>query len=279
MPPDAYTEGSWVEPVSRRCYGYRLWHPDHARALLVIVHGFGEHGGRYHSFAQALADQGIAVAVPDLWAHGRSNGPRGDLNVVTECAAQLVAMTQEVFLPQSEQSTYAVFGHSFGGLAAILWALNHPGALRRLMVQSPLLEVGFPIPTWKTTAARIFEKYWPDFSFAMQLDVTGLSHDPAVVAAYRNDPLVHHRMSARTYGSILRARDEIMERTPTLRVPVLLLCGSQDRIISLEAARRWFDLVLSEKQVVVFPGSYHELHHETVRAEVLQRVAAWTLQG
>ena len=277
--PDAYTEESWVEPVSRRRYGYRLWHPDHARALLVIVHGFGEHGGRYYSFAQALADQGITVAVPDLWAHGRSGGPRGDLNAVTECAAHLVTMTQEVFLPQSEQSTYAVFGHSFGGLAAILWALNHPGALRRLMVQSPLLEVGFPIPIWKTTAARIFEKYWPDFSFAMQLDVTGLSHDPAVVAAYRSDPLVHNRMSARTYNSILRSRDEIIERTPTLRVPVLLLYGSQDHIISLEAARRWFDLVPSEKQVIVFPESYHELHHESARAEVLQRVAAWTLQG
>ena len=142
-------------------------------------------------------------------------------------------------------------------------------------MQSPLLEVGFPIPRWKTLAAVALATCWPSFPFSMDLDASALSHDASVVEAYRSDPLVHSAMSARTYDSILRTRDEATKRAPALRVPVLLLCAGDDRIISVAAAERWFERLTCRKQQRLFPGCYHELHHETVRHEVLDLIDAW----
>ena len=272
-------EGSWVEAPSRRVFSYRIWRPKTPSTLLVIVHGFGEHSGRYVPFADTLAGQGICVAAPDLWGHGRSGGSRGDVGSVSQCVTSLQAMTQQVLLPESGQMTYGVFGHSFGGLVAIQWAMHQSRPLQRVVVQSPLLEVGFPIPRWKKIAASLFARCWPTATLATGLDVRDLSHDPRVVQAYQTDPLVHSAMSARTYQSILQSRDDALRRAETIRVPVLLLYGTEDRMISVGAAQRWFDRLRCEKRCVAFPGCFHELHHEPVQGDVSQLVRDWVLAG
>lgn len=273
----AYREGSWIEPSSRRAFSYRLWQPPAARRLLVVVHGFGEHGGRYLHVGEALAPQGLCVAVPDLWGHGRSDGRRGDILTLAQCAADCRAITEQLFLPLSAQKDYALYGHSFGGLVAIQWALGVPAALRRAVIQSPLLEVGFPIPQWKVQAAWCLTRMWPAFTFQMNIDADALSREPGVAAAYRTDPLVHGAMSVRSYCSIIQASDEAVRQAEALRTPILLLTGASDRIISVAAAQRWFNRLVCDKRQVVFPDCYHELHHEAVRAEVLQLVREWVL--
>jgi len=243
----------------------------------VVIHGFGEHGGRYEAFGRALAGQGICVAVPDLWGHGRSSGRRGDIISVARCVDDCRKLAEAVFMPLAGQHQYALFGHSFGGLAAIRWALEAPPALRRLIIQSPLIEVGFPLPWWKVFAARLLARSWPTCSFNMNLEVSALSHNPEVVNAYRTDPLVHNAMSARSYTAFLAARDDALQRAYALRTPVLLFCGAADRIISVSQAQRWFDRLTCEKRQVMFPGSYHELHHEAVSGEVLRLTGEWVL--
>jgi len=273
-----FFEGSWTVPSCRRTYHYTAWQPERFSARLIILHGFGEHGGRYETVARTLAGQGIGVVVPDLLGHGRSGGPRGDIGSFTQCLSDLHAMTQHVALRQSGHTSFALFGHSFGGLVGILWGLRYPEHLRCLIVQSPLLEVEFPIPSWKTTLAKLLAGSWPAASLPMNLNVTMLSHDPDVVRAYRTDPLVHNRMSARTYCDILHAKDEAFARAASLTIPTLLLCGAQDRIISVDATQRWFAQVPCEKKSIVFPNTYHELHHEPVQHEVLQLIHGWILQ-
>ena len=270
-------EGSWVEPSTNRTFSYRYWTAQDPRALLVVIHGFGEHSGRYQPFAEALASHHISVAIPDLWGHGRSEGRRGDIEHVDQYANHVLSMTREVFLPASGQQTYALFGHSFGGLVAILYALRTPPYLQCLVLQSPFLAVGFPIPSWKTLSASILATCWPTYSFSMNLDAGALSHDPTIVQAYRADPLVHNVMSARTYCAFLQARARVMSQAPTCSIPLLMLCGDADRIISVHAARCWFDQVTSKKQCVIFPGCYHELHHEAIRNEVVRLIARFIL--
>lgn len=271
-------EGRWTEPSSGSTYAYRVWEPEAARALVVLVHGFGEHAGRYDPFATALAQQGICVAAPDLWGHGRSGGLRGDLPSLKRLVQHLAALAQAAFLPQASLSQYALFGHSFGGLVAIHWALAQPTAATRLVVQSPLLEVGFPIPWWEALSAACCAVLWPRCAFSMNLDVHRLSHDPTVVQAYQDDPLVHHWMTARAYRETLRGRDEALAQAATVRQPVLLLCGGEDRIVSVEAAERWLVRVPGPTRYVKFPHAYHELHHEDVKADVLRLVSEWVLQ-
>lgn len=269
--------GTWREPADGHALFYRFWRAAPERALLVLVHGFGEHGGRYEPVAHALVTQGISVAVPDLRGHGRSEGPRGDSPAVQRYMDDCELMTQQVFLPASGQARYAVYGHSFGGLLAILWALKGPAALRRAAIQSPLLEAGFPLPRMKAAAARVMAVVWPAFAFRLNLDADALSRDPSVAQAYRADPLVHNVMTARVYRSILRARDEALAKAAAIRVPSMLLCGTGDRIISVPHALQWYERMTCQKQVKTFPGSYHELHHEAVRDEVMTCVRDWTL--
>ncbi|MBI4342096.1 MAG: lysophospholipase [Candidatus Omnitrophica bacterium] len=271
----AVREDSWVDPGSGRRIAYQVWRPEVVRALTVIVHGFGEHGGRYRAFAERLAQQGLAVAVPDLWGHGRSDGRRGDLQQLQECVNALRTLTETVWLPETGLRRYALFGHSFGGLMAISWALSASPHLSRLIAQSPLLEAGFPIPQWKITAALWLAARWPTAPFSMNLDLRKLSRDPEVIRAYRHDPLVHNRMTAGTYRAVVALRDEVLARASEVRVPVLLLCGTADRIISVAAARLWYSRVRSEKRRILFSGCFHELHHELAQDEVLRLVVKW----
>ena len=275
----AYQEGTWQDPATRAQFSYRSWRPSSARAVLVLLHGFGEHSGRYQAFGSSLAGRGIWVGAPDLPGHGRSSGQRGDIEQAAGCVQQLWKMTHDVFLPASGLTDYTLFGHSFGGLLAIVWAMQNPPNLRRVIVQSPLLEVGFPIPGWKIVSARLLDRLWPTASFSTNLEVEALSRDPAVVQAYRSDPLVHHVMSARVYCAILRARARAFDGTAAIRRPVLLLTGSADRIVSVEAAHRWFNRLSCEKQRVAFPDAYHELHHEPVSEDVMRLVCEWVLAG
>ncbi len=275
----SYDEDAWIDPSSGRRLAYRLWRPPSSSALLIVIHGFGEHGGRYHSFAQSLAERGICVAAPDLWGHGRSDGQRGDLEDISRCVQDLSRLADQALLPASGYSHYALFGHSFGGLVAIHWAIEHPVSLRRVVVQSPLLEAGFPVPRWKTLSATVLAHCWPTCTFPMNLDLPSLSHDPAVARAYRADPLVHNAMTARAYRAIMRARDTAFERAPMLNIPVLLLYGTADQIISIPMAQRWFDRLTCERRIVSFTDAFHELHHEPVSDQIVALVADWILDA
>ena len=273
----ACREARWPIPASGRALFYRLWQPRHATAAIVIVHGFGEHGDRYRSMAEALAGLGLAVAVPDLPGHGLSGGRPGDFTRIDEYIDPLNRFTRDVVLPETGLARCALFGHSFGGLVAILWAVRHPGLVTRLIAQSPLLEIGFTIPRWKRAVARMCLALWPTAQFSMDLDLTNLSRDPAVIDAYRRDPLVHHLISARAYAATLRARAEAEARVGELQIPLLLLCGADDRIISVARAMDWGERVTVEKSCRTFPGMCHELHHEPVRDEVVRLVAEWAM--
>ena len=273
----AAEQGSWRDPATGANMAYRSWRPSSVKALLVLLHGFGEHGGRYESFASSLTARGIWVAAPDLPGHGRSGGRRGHIPQPAVCLQQLMTMTNHIFLQAAGLARYTVFGHSFGGLLAILWAMQNPPALQRVILQSPLLEVGFPIPWWKTSAAQALAGWWPTAAFSTNLDASALSHDPAVVQGYQTDPLVHHVMTAKTYCATLQAKARACDGTASVRRPVLLLTAGADRIVSVEAARQWFERLAGEKEHVAFPGAYHELHHEGACEEVIRLVSGWVL--
>jgi len=264
--------GSWIDPVSGRKFGYRLWRPVAGRRLMVIAHGFGEHGGRYTHLAEALAAQGFWVAAPDWWAHGRSGGQRGDLGDIWQAIGQLNRLTEAVFLPASGQSRYTLYGHSFGGLAAIAWAQRHPDRISRLITQSPLIEVGFPLPHWKEAVAWTVGRCVPWATVPLGIDLTALCRDDTVIQAYRRDRLVHQQMSFRTYHATLRMRNELLATARQLRVPTLLLCGDQDRLISVKAAFVWFERLTCPKNGIIFPGGYHELHHDGLLETIVRLI-------
>ncbi len=268
-------EGIWKPPGTDRTLGYRLWRPANARGLLVVVHGFAEHGGRYQPFAEVLAAKGFAVACPDLWGHGRSGGARGDVERFEWYLDDLEGMTRDLFLPNTGLSKMAVFGHSMGGLIALHWALRSPEAMRALVLQSPFFGAGFRVPQWKESLRLLLQGWWPAFAIPLGIQPAWLSHDPMIIKRYQTDPLVHRQITVRAYGAIQDAILQASTYAVRLRVPTLVLTGDEDHLISLEACARVVQRFTCEHRVVHFPGAYHELHHEAVREQVVADVAQW----
>ena len=276
MSTTGFQQGTWKAPSTNIEIAYRLWAVPGSRNLIVIIHGFGEHGGRYIELAAALAEKGFSVVVPDLLNHGLSSGKRGDISDVPTCVSILRQFTEAHILPSVKQASYTLYGHSFGGMVAIRWAMNAPKQLNRLIVQSPLIKVGFQIPAWKEFLGLSLADVLPGFSLSMNLDTSALSHDAEVVRAYQADPLVHNKMSARCYRSIVNTRDAILAHPEQVKLPTLLLCGLSDRIISIATARMWFNQLTCNKRIVEFPDAYNELHHEQlIRQRVIDELSSW----
>lgn len=271
----ANSEGFFQHGTTRRKLFYRLWEPLQCHALVIIIHGFGEHSGRYAALAQALAQHGLGVACPDLWGHGRSDGRRGDIGSFAQYLEDLDALTSQVFLARFSQRPVAVFGHSFGGLVAIHWALRSPDLLRCLILQSPLLEVGFPVPKWKERLIGFLGRLWQGFPLPIGLDPVWLSHDATVVQQYRQDPLVHSRISARGHRALQGAMRQALDQAKDVSLPTLLLYGGADRVVSVKACQAFFERLACEKRAVDFPDCYHELHHEAVQPRVVELVSEW----
>jgi len=268
-------EAVFQHSPSGRALFYRLWQSEKPKGLVVIVHGFGEHGGRYEPLAHALAEAGLTVACPDLWGHGRTAGRRGDIDRFDRYLDDLEILTSQVFIAQTGQPRFGVFGHSFGGLVAIHWALRQPSSLRCLILQSPLLGVGFPLPQWKERLAGALRRVWPRLSLPIGLDPAWLSHDPAIAQRYQQDPLVHNRISLRCYQTLQVMMPQALERARGIITPTLVLYGSDDRVVSVKACQECFEKLACEKRLVGFPGCYHELHHESVMPSVVEEVLQW----
>lgn len=242
---------------------------------MVIVHGFGEHSGRYAALAGAFADQGLSTVCLDFWGHGRSAGRRGDIEQFGQYLDDLDALLCQPLMERINPRGVAVFGHSFGGLVTIHWALRHPDPLRCLILQSPLLGVGFALPKWKERLAEFLGGVWRGLTLPLGLDPTWLSHDPDIAQRYQHDPLVHNRISLRCYQALQQAMRQALAQAARITTPTLVLYGTADRIISLQACHDFFNQLACEKRLIGFPDCYHELHHEGVRPRVVEAVSQW----
>jgi alpha-beta hydrolase superfamily lysophospholipase len=245
-----------------------------ARALLVIVHGFGEHMGRYGNVVDALVPRGCALAGYDLRGHGRSEGPRGLVMSWAEYRRDL-ARFLELMSEEHPGLPVFLYGHSMGGLIALEYALRHPEGLRGVIASAPA--VGPPgVSPVLLFLSRILSAAVPRFTLSANLDETAISRDPEVVRAYEQDPLVHDRATARLGTEMTKAADRVQERAADFKLPLLVIHGDQDRLISPEDSRRFFEHSGSEdKTYRVVPGGFHEPHNDLEAEQVLEDVARW----
>lgn len=248
------------------------------KARLVIVHGLGEHSGRYSNVWGRLLPVGVSIWALDLRGHGRSHGERGhvehfdryaeDLDKLVDLAAEKAPPRAGVFL----------MGHSLGGLIALNYALRFPHKLRGLVVSSPVLQFKVKVPAYKILLGRLMSSVWPRLGMANELDATKLSHDRSVVDAYINDPLVHNRVSARWFTEFVSAMARTRLAAPVLRVPILMQLAGDDALVDADASQTFFDhLTLTDKTIRVYGGLFHEIYNETdsSRQAVLDDLQAW----
>lgn len=253
----------------------QLWNPVvQAKGVVSLVHGLGEHCGRYEHVAEAFAREGFALFAFDLRGHGRSDGPRGHI-------PDYAALMEDVDALLAESSSshpglpHFLYGHSLGGNLAIHYALQHPVGLAGIIASAPLLRLAYDPPAWKTGLLQILRALRINHALNSQLDYTALSRDVNVVRTCRNDPLTHSRISPSLAVDMVQQGRWDLDHAAELPIPLLLMHGDADRITSVDATREFAAQLGERCTLKIWSGLFHELHNEPEKNQVIGFVTDW----
>lgn len=241
---------------------YRFYPMPGARHTVIALHGYGEHSGRYEKFPEKMKGLSAQFAVMDHRGMGRSGGARGDINSFDDYLGDVTAFVDHLRKKHSIPFKFILLGHSLGGLIATLWAMKNPGPVKLLIVSVPFL--GFRFSTIILPLNRLIFFMAPGFIYKNPIRSRSLSHDSNEMAAYRKDPLILRRISARLVAEISR-RMECLRKQPVVSVPfpIYLLSAGEERIVDSGRIRVFFDrLVAPRKERTIFEGFFHEIFNE-----------------
>ncbi len=271
------TEFSWKNAQGFQIVG-NDWRPTGAiRGSIALVHGLGEHIWRYQHVAAAINTAGYSLVGIDLPGHGRSGGPRGhsSYDLILDEIDHLLGETKKRY-PGAPTFLY---GHSLGGALVLYYALKQRPALRGVIATSPGLLPGDPVPEAKVLLAKIMSRIAPAFTLENGLDLNNLSEDAAVITTYKSDPLVHSRVSALLGRDLLAKGAWIQANAGHFPLPLLLMVGSADHLISPQAVADFAQAVPVDKITYkVWEGLYHETHNSPQKQQVLQYLIDWLNQ-
>jgi len=234
---------------------------------LVIMHGFGEHGGRYLHFPHYLRDAVDAVFVPDLRGHGRSSGKRGDAESFETLVSDWASAVRRFHLKlqgRFPEPEIHVLAHSLGGLVALhLFKTHQDLPVKSLIFSAPLLGLRLRVSRLKQLAARILGKLFKSYRLPSGLDSHLFSHDPAAHRAIESDGLCHGKMSVRLITAMMKAMREMAAWRGPLVYPALFMVPLDDHIVDPSATLAFVEaLAAKEKKLVTYETSYHEPFNE-----------------
>ncbi|MFP5488647.1 MAG: lysophospholipase [Acidimicrobiia bacterium] len=270
-----HTEGTFVAFDGTTIF-HQAWRPDDSpRAVVLLIHGLGEHSGRYVHVAQALVDAGYAVHALDHRGHGRSSGTRVFVRQYDEFLRD-VHQFRRLVQRDHPGLPLVVLGHSMGGNIAMGYALGSQDGIAALVLSGPALRVGDDISSVQLKALPIIAKIAPGLR-PQGLSADAISRDPAVVQAYRDDPLVYTgKISAGLAAALVGAMRSFPGRYAELRLPILVLHGTDDHLADVAGSRE-FEAAAVNADVTAhyYEGLYHEVFNEPERDRVLSDLTAW----
>jgi alpha-beta hydrolase superfamily lysophospholipase len=254
----------------------RAWLPDAPpHAVIVLAHGLGEHSGRYATLAAELVGRGCAVYALDHRGHGRSGGPRANIERFSYVVSDFTAYVGRCARQHLDTPLY-VLGHSMGGAVAFATALRLQHQLRGLVLSAPALATDAAVPRLQEMLARVLSVIAPNTG-ALAIAPGDVCRDRAVVMRYESDPLVHHAaVPARTVVELLDAMRTFPASMRELRLPTLILHGTADKLVPLSATWPLYQsITASFCTLKLYDGLYHEVFNEPERATVTADLLSW----
>jgi len=268
----------YIEFNLPKCNGQPIfaceWKPEKkAIAVVAIVHGHGEHCGRYQHVADFYTKNGFAVLSFDLFGHGKSGGQRGYLpegKTYISCIDNLLdyAKSQYPGLP------IILRGHSLGGEIVLWYGMEQKPKINGIIATAPLLASYEPVPPLKLFLAKTMNSIFPAFSMKSEISTDALSRDKSVVAKYKADPLVHDMISARLGWTIIEKGKWLLDHAKEFSLPLLLMVGSGERIVNRSDIDEFASLV-PDIDFKIWDNLYHELHNEPEKEAVLKYELNW----
>ena len=243
------------------------------RAFIILVHGLGEHVMRYSGWAGKFNASGIGFAGVDLPGHGKSDGKKGHIKNYGITGEMLDILLSEYRKTYNGLPVF-LYGHSLGGGIVLEYLLKKSPEVKGAVVTSPWLRLAFEPSKAKVALAGFLRHIFPSLVQPTGLVTEHLSHDFSVVEKYINDPLVHGKISTALFYNTVSAGAYILSNADKLKVPVLLLHGSDDKITSPDGSRE----IAAKSDLITFrlwEGGYHELHNEPFNEEVFSFILNW----
>jgi alpha-beta hydrolase superfamily lysophospholipase len=252
----------------------KCWLPEtKPEKIICLVHGHGEHIGRYEELAAFFNSHNIGVYGIDMRGHGLSEGKRGHIPSYELVMSDIEELMKWARI-EHHDAQLILYGHSLGGNYVTHFALsNEIKELAGVVISAPWLELALVPPKSKVALANFARRIYPSLLNSTGLDPNGLSHDQAIIDKYINDPLVHDQISANLFYKATMSGANSLEKAANLRLPALIMHGSEDPITSAKASQKF-----AEKAGITFKlweGMKHEIHNEIGKEEVWEYTLHW----
>jgi alpha-beta hydrolase superfamily lysophospholipase len=252
------------------------WAPDSPlKAHIVLVHGFGEHAARYAHVAEYFTQRGYAITAPDHRGHGRTAQDRlGHFERMDDLVEDVRRVTAQNFAP--DQPLF-LFGHSMGGLIALLYTLRYPAHLRGLVISAAYVNSRKEISSTQEIVMNALSQIAPRLGVVEPVNAAVLSRDPVEVEKYRTDPLVHQgRVTARVAAEMIRGGDYVRANAHHITLPAIVLHGAADRLAKPDFGQVVYDrLGSADKTLKMYDGAYHEILNDINKADVMRDIVDW----
>jgi acylglycerol lipase len=253
----------------------RSWVPPEAQNLVVLVHGYAEHSGRYEHVGRWLASRGCAVHAYDQRGHGRADGPRGHVRRFGDFLDDLACFLELCRREHPDLPAFAV-GHSMGGLVVAAFACERAPDLAGAALSGAALELGQVPSAPERAALRLLRPLAPRLALQRPIAPELLSRDPSVGRAYLEDPLVFRRITLSLAAELFDAGGRTLQGAGRVRIPMLVLHGEDDRLCLASGSRRFFEgLGTAGSDLRVIPGLRHEIFNEPERESVFADLLGW----
>lgn len=248
---------------------FQTWTPDKVRGTVLLTHGMAEHSECYSSLADRLADDGWQIFAWDLRGHGRSEGKRGYIrhfNDYVDDFENFHALVRK----KSGSLPFVFFGHSMGGLLTLRYLQTHQPEYTALALSSPALGLSVQVPKFKEMLANVAIKWFPTITMHNEIKYTDLSRDEDMIRSYKADTLRHDKISPGLFLSMVETFGVVQQDADKIEKPVLMQISGEDRLVSAEASREFFEKLPNKKsQLLVYHDSYHEIFNDLDREQVI----------
>jgi len=243
------------------------------RGSVIVVHGWGDHGGLYADAAQRFADRGLDTFALDQRGAGLSPGPRGHIERFAQYLSDLVALRKHV--QTVAPGPQVMLGHSFGGLVVLRFLETGPRHLAGAAVLAPFLDFVSPPARWKVVMARLLSDVLPRVGIATGLDYQRRTRDRALNTRIYDDPLCHHVMTPRAYRETTRTLPILWTEKDRIAVPLLVVLAGDDYLVSTPMAREFAGHLPGDVTVDELDGMFHDMLHEPDRERAYAVVDPW----
>ncbi|MCG2714697.1 MAG: lysophospholipase [Candidatus Marinimicrobia bacterium] len=252
------------------------WFPeDDVKAVVLLIHGLGEHSSRYEHVAEFLTSKNIGIETFDLRGHGKSDGARAFVRSFDEYLQDVEIFYSRV-LGRHPDLPLFIYGHSMGATISALYVITRNPDINGVLLSGILLKIGDDIPPILIKMSSIIGKYAPKMK-TTKLDANSLSRDPKIVENYDNDPLNYRAgIPARTGLELITAMRRIQVQMEKITLPIIIMHGSCDKITNPDGSIDLYEAVASnDKTLKMYNGFYHEIHNEPEKNRVFEDIFSW----